>query len=74
VTVKLYVIHDRVAGEYGPIYQAVNDGVAKRQFLHYVKDTVDQADYRLYTVGDYDTVTADIIVKTPSQVVMQDVK
>ena len=43
--VNLYVIYDTVAGECGPVYSAVNDGVAVRQLCVLMRDVVDIRDY-----------------------------
>lgn len=69
MTIKLYCIHDRVAGEYGPIFQAVNDGVANRQLVHYTREAAEKDDYRLYSLGEYDTHTGELRTKAPEMVV-----
>ena len=59
---KLYTIRDLVAGEAGPLINAVNDGVAVRQccqLLHSVS-VVDVNDYSLICLGVYDTVEMTI--------------
>lgn len=56
---NLYVIYDKVAEESGPVYQAVNDGVAVRQF----KSTIEKIpsslrdEYQLVCIGMYDSKT-----------------
>ena len=53
--VNLYVIYDTVAGECGPVYSAVNDGVAVRQLCVLMRDVVDIRDYSLVCVARMDT-------------------
>ena len=43
---RLYSIKDQVAEKFGPVFTAVNDGVAFRQF----RGVINQADY----IGEYD--------------------
>lgn len=52
----LYTVYDTVAMEAGPIFQARNDAVAVRAFKRMMtEDHVNDADYRLYCVGEFDT-------------------
>ena len=55
--VNIYTIHDKVASESGPIFQAKNDTVALRCFMSLMKDTpsVNPADYDVYCLGEFDT-------------------
>lgn len=53
---KLYAIVDTVAEEYGPLFQAKNDGVAIRNFqalLHEKK--ADPSEMQLWYIADYNT-------------------
>lgn len=61
--VKLYTIKDLVPGECGPVFSAVNDGVAIRQTCSLLHDVVDPFDYLLVCVGTFDT--ADCLVTEP---------
>lgn len=56
---RLYVIYDRVAEESGPIFEAVNDGVALRNFRGLISRTegVSPEEYKLFLVGTYDSKT-----------------
>lgn len=49
----LYVIFDRVAEDSGPIFEAINDGVAHRNYRQFMLKVspVDQDAYVLYRVG-----------------------
>lgn len=53
--VNLYVIYDTVAGECGPVFSAINDGVAIRQVCTLMRDVVDIRDYSLVCVARMDT-------------------
>lgn len=46
----LYSIYDKVADEFGPIYEAKNDMVASRAYASLVKPEIEH-DYELYAVG-----------------------
>lgn len=50
----IYTIRDKVADEFGPIYQAVNDNVARRQFDMLAQQTTHPKDYELFKLGTYD--------------------
>lgn len=53
----LYSIYDKVADEFGPIFEAKNDMVASRAYAGLVKPDMAH-DYELYAVGE--RVTGDI--------------
>lgn len=53
----LYSIYDKVADEYGPIYEAKNDMVASRAYAGLIKPEM-AYDYELYAVGE--RVSGDI--------------
>ena len=54
-SVRLYVIYDRVAREGGPIFQAVNDGVAMRSYKAFMAQSpVSPEEYQLVCIGLYD--------------------
>lgn len=46
----LYSIYDKVADEFGPIYEAKNDMVASRAYAGLVKPEMAH-DYELYAIG-----------------------
>lgn len=50
---NLYVIYDKVAERYGPIFEAVNDKVAVRKFCQVSKQWSPDVigDYVLYVIG-----------------------
>lgn len=54
---RLYVVYDRVAEEAGPIFCAVNDGVARRQYRGILQNVspVDMDSYKLYCLGMYNS-------------------
>lgn len=47
---KIYVIYDKVAEEYGPLFEAVNDNVAARSFVNTIRNQ-NPAEYQLVCVG-----------------------
>ena len=47
---KLYTIYDKLAGEYGPVFEAKNDLVAARSFAHALRGAP-AVDYDLFQVG-----------------------
>lgn len=72
MTAKLYTIRDRVAQESGPLYQAKNDAVAKRQFdLMLAKNGLNEKEYVLLRVGSFDSETTLLIAsQLPEEVVI----
>lgn len=66
----LYSIRDCLAEEYGPLFQAVNDGVAVRQFQKILVDIPisSRGDYVLVCFGKMDTVSGDIHVTPPQEI------
>lgn len=52
--INLYCLHDTVAGESGPIFQAVNDQIAKRSVIQLLKNSDFPQDYILFKVGFFD--------------------
>lgn len=57
--VRTYTIFDSMAKEYGPLFNAKNNEVAKRMFKQFLtKELVSQEDYTLYCVGEFDTESA----------------
>lgn len=54
----LYYVYDRMADEYGPIFEQRNHGVARRTFEQMVQKWAGRPEeYRLYCVGDKDQET-----------------
>lgn len=58
---QLYTIYDRIAEDYGPIFEAVNNSVALRQFNNIMQKTEYPDDYKLIHVGEIDF--ADMTIK-----------
>lgn len=67
----LYAIYDKVAEESGPIFTAVNEGVATRQAVQILRPLPPHTrdDYCLMHVGHYDLKTCVITLQSPPQVV-----
>lgn len=47
----LYVVYDKVAESYSPVFQETNDRTAKRSFLQQIKQSPYPGDYELDRVG-----------------------
>lgn len=64
---RLYTVYDRVAEQAGPVYCAVNDGVALRMYraLLQGEHVVDPDVYWLYALGDYDVSSMVIVPISP---------
>lgn len=60
----LYVIFDRTAEEASPPFEAVNDGIALRNFRNLMEKSpaYQRADFRLYKIADYDSKSMAISV------------
>lgn len=74
---RLYTVYDRVAEQAGPVYCAVNDGVALRMYRALLQQerVADKDAYWLYALGDYDTSSMVIVPITPaSRVELPDVQ
>jgi len=55
---ELYSIKDRLAEEYGPIFQAKNKAIAERNFNNLVEDKkLDEDEFNLVKVGNFDNET-----------------
>lgn len=67
---NVYSIHDQLACSYSPLYEAPNDGVAIRSFLHSLSkgDTADPRDYVLYKLGSFDTAIGQLEIVEPIMV------
>lgn len=66
---QLYTIYDKTAERSGPLFQAVNDGVAIRNTVLILKDTLFPEDYVLYRIGIYDTALPSVTLE-PTPVVV----
>jgi len=51
---SVYVIKDTLADEIGPMFEAKNHEIAKRQFRNLLKEVSDKSDYKLYCIGHFD--------------------
>lgn len=67
---NLYTVKDSVAEEFGPLFQAKNDGVATRMFLELLKQTKQPFEYKLFMVGQFDHDTGLIDPVSPEPVVL----
>lgn len=51
----IYTIYDEAADEFGPVFTAKNDAVAKRQFQQVLKGVEYPAEFGLFQVGEFDS-------------------
>lgn len=67
---RLYVIYDKLAEDSGPIFQAVNDGVALRQTVNILKDVPPYVhhEYQLIHLADFDTSTMKLTCVVPKEI------
>ena len=59
--IGLYSVKDAVAEEFGPVFMAVNDGVALRSFRKLIHDVPEPQEYELYSVGAFKPESGRII-------------
>lgn len=61
---KLYSIRDRAAGQFGPVFQAVNDAVASRSMVRLMEKipSYDRDAFQLVRLGSFDDETGNISV------------
>lgn len=57
----LYSVYDKTADEYGPVFQAVNDGVAKREYNRLGIPESLKKEYSLHKIGYFDSKTGDVV-------------
>ncbi|NLE01519.1 MAG: hypothetical protein GX640_16765 [Fibrobacter sp.] len=57
---RLYSIKDQVAEKFGPVFTAVNDGVAVRQFTGLLKQVDYVGEYDLYCLAEFDDDSGSI--------------
>jgi len=64
MTEQLYAIYDKLAEEYGPLFDAQNEAVAQRKYLTSLKKhDLKEEEYVLTFIGTYDTDKGLIIAK-----------
>lgn len=70
----LYSVYDKVGEIYSPVYQAVNDGVARRSFLKLVTDleSWDRDSFVLYRVGSFDDFEGSIAISENREIIEVD--
>ena len=59
--IGLYSVKDVVAEEFGPVFMAVNDGVALRSFGKLIQEVPEPQEYELYSVGVFKPDSGRII-------------
>lgn len=66
----LYSIYDRVAMDYGPTFEASNNGIAVRNFQSAIKDNPFASDFILYSLGHIERSSSMVLIH-PSQAPVQ---
>lgn len=51
-TNNIYSIRDQVAEDFGPLFEAVNDGVAVRHMVQAMRNVENPSDYQLVHIGE----------------------
>ena len=69
---NFYTIFDKVANEYAPVFQAVNDGVALRSVKKILSDVDDASDYQVFRVGTFDSGSGFVDGCSPIEVTVED--
>jgi len=63
---ELYSIYDKLAEEYGPVFQAKNKAIADRNYNQMLtKQNLNPEEYQLYKLSTFDNETGEIDVSTP---------
>jgi len=58
---NVYVVHDKLAGESGPPFTAVNNAVALRQYKQMGIPESLKSEYSLHLIGFYDSLEMVIV-------------
>lgn len=53
--INVYSIRDTVAERFGPLFEALNDAVAVRNFKAVISKTMYEGDFILYKLAEYDS-------------------
>ena len=57
---NIYTVKDVAANQFGPVFEATNDAVAKRNFRELCKDTDYYLDFSLYCIAECDHDTGEV--------------
>jgi len=67
---QLYTIYDKLAQEGGPLFEAKNDEIARRNFSKLITDNnADVSDFIMYNLGRFDRESLDMFVHDKVEVV-----
>ena len=74
MTTRIYVVYDRLACESGPLFEAKNDAVSRRQYDKLIQRTARPEEYQLLCIGmmDHDVNKLTVFDK-PEEVGFQEV-
>lgn len=65
----LYAIYDSRAQDFGPVFMAVNDQVAQRQFSMMKIEPQFRDEFEVFYLGSYNSETGIIVPNSPRKVV-----
>lgn len=71
---QLYVVVDVLAEESGPIFEAKNNKVARRQYNNMMSGNMDPSEYKLLNVGWIDHETHQNFGRDPEDVTKEKLK
>lgn len=71
---RLYTIYDTVAEEPGPVFEAKNDGTARRAYKQVMNKTIagEPEEYSLIFIGEFDKETLKITAPEVTKVISID--
>ena len=62
----LYTIFDKLAKESGPLFEAVNGDVARRNFMNLIKENrLNPTEWSLYEIGKFEHDTMGVFIHDP---------
>ena len=64
----VYSIQDVLVG-FAPIWVKVNDEVAKREYVNFLKEAKNASDFRLFRVGEFDDTTGELTHEIPRMLI-----
>jgi rRNA maturation protein Nop10 len=64
----VYTIKDNLAGQCGPLFDAVNDAVAWRSFKQVMQKCPDPQEYTLFRVAEFDDMLGQVELVISSEV------
>lgn len=68
---KIYTVYDTVAQDAGPLFTAVNTGVATRQYRALLNDIPEaqRSEFKLMEIGSYSSHAPQVIPQEPIEII-----